>query len=215
MSSEDLLESFLLFLSPLERDNIKMALQGDILSGEDQEIFEEILDREGCHSIPKGENIRPAICHLAHKVIIQKSMYALEGMKKVVRDTLHSAFPDVRSIRKMYDSLKPTAKKVCDLLLANPQTKEEAQSLRFLQQYIRAQNQEGLGALLRFMTASPVIAITEINVEFTKTTGLARRPVAHTCGPMLELPSTYTSYREFRSEWQSVLASGYLAMDIA
>ena len=215
VSTEDLLETFLLFLSPLERATVKQALQGDVLSDDEQDIFEDILDREGCHSIPKGENVRPTIYQLAHKVIIQKSMYALEGMRKVVRDALHSAFPDVNSIKIMYGSLKPTPKKVCDLLAANPQTREEAQSLRFLQQYIRAQNEEGLGTLLRFLTASPVMTATQISVQFTNTTGLARRPVAHTCGPMLELPTSYTSYRDFRSEWQAVLSSGYLAMDIA
>ena len=40
-------------------------------------------------------------------------------------------------------------------------------------------------------------------------------PNVHTCGPVLELPATYTSYREFRFEWGNLIPSGYdLKMDI-
>lgn len=41
---------------------------------------------------------------------------------------------------------------------------------------------------------------------FTAVDGLGRRPVAHTCGPVLELPWTYASYPELRAEFDSVLA---------
>ena len=213
VSTEDLCESFLLFLSDTDREVVKSALAGH-LSDDDSEVFEDLLDREGCHAIPKMEQVRPVVMQMAHKCIVQNSNYALEAMRRVVQDSLVSAFPNVDSITSMYSNLKPTSKKICDLLAADPQTKEQSQALRFLMQFIRAQDNEGLGKVLRYLTASSIISVPRILVEFKDLSGLARRPVAHTCGPVLDLPSTYTSYREFRSEWQSILSSGYLRMDI-
>ncbi|KAJ4931163.1 hypothetical protein JOQ06_025461 [Pogonophryne albipinna] len=43
---------------------------------------------------------------------------------------------------------------------------------------------------------------------------LRRRPVAHTCGAVLELPRTYSSYPDFRAELDSVLSGDCFTMDI-
>lgn len=46
-----------------------------------------------------------------------------------------------------------------------------------------------------------------------KMNDFARRPIAHTCGCLLELP-TYPSYVEFSEEMASVLKSDVWVMDI-
>ena len=52
-------------------------------------------------------------------------------------------------------------------------------------------------------------------VQFNKVRkGLGRAPIAHTCGPVLELPSTYCSYNELRGEFTNLLERGYLKIDI-
>lgn len=56
-----------------------------------------------------------------------------------------------------------------------------------------------------FVTGSDVISVDKIGIMFTVVDGLARRPVAHTCGPVLELPVTYGSYPELRTEFDSIL----------
>ena len=53
-----------------------------------------------------------------------------------------------------------------------------------------------------------------IHVEFTKLDGYARRPIAHICGCVLELPSTYDTYAEFRTEFTNILAAGRWQNDI-
>ena len=45
-----------------------------------------------------------------------------------------------------------------------------------------------------------------ITVTFNNLSGIARRPIAHTCDCCLELPSAYTSYLEFEHEFNAVLA---------
>lgn len=67
---------------------------------------------------------------------------------------------------------------------------------------------------MRFLTGSNVICVKEIQVTFTSLEGLPRQPVAHTCGPTVELPSTYNSYPELRAEMEAILSSN-MSMDIA
>ena len=65
-----------------------------------------------------------------------------------------------------------------------------------------------------FITGADAICVSYINVEFTKLEGLGRRPIAHTRGCVLELPSTYDSYAEFRAEFTNVFAKEKWQNDI-
>lgn len=65
-----------------------------------------------------------------------------------------------------------------------------------------------------FVTGVDVLCVPIIHVQFTVLDGIARRPIAHTCGSVLELPSTYDEYAEFRPEFSNVLAKGKWQNDI-
>ena len=52
-------------------------------------------------------------------------------------------------------------------------------------------------AFLRFVTGSSVCGSEAIAIQFNVLSRLGRRPIAHTCSNLLELPSAYTSYHEF------------------
>ena len=52
-----------------------------------------------------------------------------------------------------------------------------------------------------FTTGSDLMVCDSLKLNFVKVDGLARRPVAHTCGPGLELPTTYQSFPELREEF--------------
>ncbi len=81
---------------------------------------------------------------------------------------------------------------------------------------LRGCNNEQISYFLRFLTAADVICVQQINVEFVKRHGKGRRPSAHTCGPVLELPSTYVNYPDFRAEWESILSDkDCMLMDMA
>ena len=60
-----------------------------------------------------------------------------------------------------------------------------------------------------------MMCIKELRVSFVNLDGLAQRPVAHTCGCVLELPVTYESFPQFREEMNDVLNSWYWGIDIA
>ena len=44
----------------------------------------------------------------------------------------------------------------------------------------------------------------KIEVTFSNLKGAQRRVIAHTCGPMIEVPATYESYCEFKEEFLNI-----------
>ena len=54
----------------------------------------------------------------------------------------------------------------------------------------------------RLTTGSSVLTVPSLTVQFNRLSGLARRPIAHTCSCVLVC---YTNYSDFHSEWMSIL----------
>ena len=161
--------------------------------GDDEEELLDLMYRMGVRTVPTKENLRAVLVQVAHKQIIQHPKYALDNMSEVAGSTLRNFFPSVQDMKTKYEDLKPTTRKVLKMITASPATSADNQSLQFFHQYIRGLDEIGLRKLMRFLTGSDVICVKEIEVTFTSLEGLARRPVARTCGPTLELPSTYNS----------------------
>ena len=61
---------------------------------------------------------------------------------------------------------------------------------------------------MKYCTGSDVILVGKIAVEFVASSTIARRSIVHTCAPVMELPSSYTSYCDFREEMQNILNAG-------
>ena len=66
-----------------------------------------------------------------------------------------------------------------------------------------------LEKFLRFTTGMDILVGKNIEVTFIKCEGLGARPIAHTCRPVLEIPSTYSNYVEFREDYE-YSQSGYM-----
>ena len=77
----------------------------------------------------------------------------------------------------------------------------------FLLTFIGSIKQNELRQFLRFVTGSSELLAKQILVSFNSLTGLARRPISHTCDCQIELPVSYATYPEFESEFMKVLAS--------
>lgn len=58
---------------------------------------------------------------------------------------------------------------------------------------------------MRFLTGSDVLTENSIGISFTNLDGFERRPVARTCWPLLELPSSYESYPALAEEFTSIM----------
>lgn len=95
--------------------------------------------------------------------------------------------------------------------MLNPQ---EQEALHYLIRYVRNTDQRKLEMFLRFCTGSTVLCTDRIEITFNTLSGLSRRPVAHACGAVPEIPCTYTSYPEFRKELDNILSGDCFTMDI-
>lgn len=216
---ELLMESFLGYVSKDERDLIKIALKDDEELTEDQEgEWIDFLERFGCRRIPLKEERRKVLLELAHKELVQISQFIIDSWRKPFKaDYLVtcSAFSSPKSLEELYANARPTVKRVLNLISAKPSTSSQRDVLSFLKRYIRGLDDEKLAMFLRYCTGSTMVCIESIRISFTDLDGAARRPIAHTCGLVLELPTTYASFPEFRQEMNSIFSSQYWNIDIA
>jgi hypothetical protein len=116
-------------------------------------------------------------------------------------------FQSVKDVQHMYDAKRPTTKKVLKLIQSEPASDKERLCLDHLKKYIRSLQGNFLPLFLQFVTGSDVICFPHIEVTFSVLDGKTRRPVAHTCGPLLEIPSTYQSYNELSEEFSELLSN--------
>lgn len=116
---------------------------------------------------------------------------------------------DKENVLSLYESKKATGKRVSQLFETTKVvlSQREQATLNHLQPYGKNSDQSKAEKFLRFCTGASVICVDKIMVCFNADTGLNRRPVAHTLGATLELPCTYSSYLEFRSEFDNILSS--------
>lgn len=202
VTPEMLMDSFLKYLAVDEQEVIQTALGGHVENNED---LEEIFTRLGSNTLPDPSNLRAQILQLAHIKLIQEPKYAIDNMSSSAKLPLLQLFPNVATINKMFDKLKPTSRKLISLLRCQPATKQEEQTLAYLKQFVRGLSPNDLAKFLRFLTGSDCVCVEYIDVIFTNIKGIQRCLVAHTCGPSVEVPTTYSSYPDFRAEVQNML----------
>lgn len=215
LNDELLIESFLSYISKDERDLINVVLKIDELSEEQQEEWIDFLDRFGCRRIPKDDERVTVILELAHKEMIQVAKYIICSWKEPCKELVSCAgFTSGLELMEFYSNKKPTVKKVLGLIEAAPSTNPERDVLSYLKRYVRGLDDGKLVKFLRFCTGATMICVNRIEVTFTNLDGIARRPVAHTCGAVLELPTTYQSFPQFREELNNIFTGEYWDIDI-
>ncbi|KAK0135211.1 hypothetical protein N1851_028966 [Merluccius polli] len=202
-----LIMSFLNYLPPVERAAVERALEGKMEEDDEDDLL-DLFSQMGSHSLPPKDNMRAAIETMAHKAILQEA--------KFVRDCFSTVMMAIKKVSALYESKKPTGKRVVQLLETTKAvlSQREQTVLSYLQRYVKNSDQTKVEKLLRFCTGSSVICVDKVMVSFNVETGLNRRPIGHTCGATLEVPCTYSSFPDFRTEFDNVLLSNNFEMDI-
>ena len=174
----------------------------------DDDEFIDILDRFNCRSRVCQLNVYGVILEIAKQELVQKP-YLMVSTWSNILTTLkkYPEFSSVSSVIAYYNTVKPTTKRVLKMLQCDPLNDAERDCLKYLQNYIRGLDQNFLAKFLHFCTGSNIIIINYIKIDFVKMDGLARRPIAHTCAPMLELASSYRNFCELREEFQNILST--------
>lgn len=214
---ELLLKSFLAYLSKDERDLVQAALNEEDMDEIQNKEFLDFLETFGARRVPGKEGRRDIILEIAHKELIQRAQFVIDNWKKPLRLGLGNIpwFSSIESVNMLYESSTPTARRVLNLITAEPNTNAQRDVVSYLKRYIRGMDDEKLAKFLRFCTGASMICVDGIRVSFSDLTGAARRPVAHTCGCVLELPVSYESFPQFREEMNNLFSSQYWDIDIA
>lgn len=209
-----LMSSFYNYLSDSERLTVEKAVQGTLEESEKDDLF-DLFSRMGSHNLPTQQNTKAAIETMAHKAILQEPKYVIDCFSHSLTD-VELNLPHTANILLLYESKKATNKKVIELLQTETVllSQKEQTTFNHLLRYIRNAEQCKLENFLRFCTGSSVLCTNQIKVTFNAEFGFGQRPVAHTCGATIEIPYTYSSYPEFRTEFDNVLSSNFFAMDI-
>ncbi len=220
-----LVQSFLDFVSDVDRDvltnavaiaNVSSAFQPDM-----QEQLLSVLSAYGCRQIPSPSNLSKIIADIAQFVFLVNPMSALSMIYSGIPPQ-HQSYWSVKSLPEyqsywsvkspsdlyhLYQSLTATPSKVISLL-NEPYCTNQAQKTvyGYLRQYIGSMTLDQVRLFLRFVNGSSVCTVEKLEVQFNMLSGLARRPIAHTCSNILELSATYQSYSEFMKEFQQVVS---------
>ena len=208
LPSSILRDAFLDYISSTERLLFKEALQCVVFTPKLQEKLLNTLTRFGCRHLPTPSNLLKCLHQIAQYEFCCKPAAAIALIHSGIPAT-HSQFWNTTSadgICALYKSLTVSASKILSVLVfrefRNP---AEERVSGYLVDMIGNMTDTKLQDFLQFMTGSSVLITNKVNIEFNGLSGLARRPIAHTCDEMLELPVDYDNYHHFHSEWMAIL----------
>lgn len=204
---EDLLQSFRDFITHEDREVLNMCLSEEFDPNDEDAL--KFLSSFKCFRVPTKETIHKIVQGLSHQELIQKPRYTLNCWSPIVAHLKSDpSFKSKEGIKESYDAKQPTPKKVIKLFKAEPSSEQEHHSFDHLKRFVKSLEGKSLQRFLHFCTGSDVITCQSIEVQFSRDDGFARRPVVHTCGPMLQLPCTYESYPELAKEFTKVMKEG-------
>ena len=191
-------------MSQDESKVLEKALGNDF-DPKDEDLL-DLLSNFNCYKSPAKTNIFNIVHELAHQELVPKPRYIVDCLAPIInRMRVYTPFQTMEDLQKLYNEKKPTAKRVINLLSANPTPGAEQNSLEHFKRFVKSLNGNDLGGLLQFLTGSNIILCETVPVTFTTLEGKSRRPIVHTCGPSLELPSTYQCYNELAEEFTAIL----------
>ena len=164
----------------------------------------------GCTEVPSPSNIKQLVLRVARHLFLGKPLGALYALNSGVPIPYHSFMEQlsIDTLFCLYKVLNATTSAVLGLFEDPPDMNPaEDRVYGFLLLFIGNMKQNELRLFLRFVTGSSVLLAKKIKVSLNNLTGLARRPISHTCDCMIELPVSYATYPEFELEFTKVLTS--------
>ena len=205
-----IIDSFSDYVSDIERLKLQEVLATSLpfspsLISED---LLSILSRFGCRQIPTHVNLPKRIEDVARYEFCVKPAAALALIHAGIPHT-HAPFWKNKSasdVHSLFYAMTVTPSKVLSLLeLPSASNENESRVFGYLTTMVGNMKVTELTHFLRFVTGASACIVPKITVEFNGLKGFARRPIAHTCDSVLELPTSYVNYDDFFSEFQLIL----------
>ena len=203
INDDFLLKSFRDFVAAEDKQVLDNCLMDSFEADDD---FIDFLSSFKCFKVATVDNIHSIITELAQQELVQKPRYVVDCWAP----TLHllrsdPGFQTLDGLQQLYESKQPTAKKIIKLFRADPVNDAQRQSFDHLKRFVKSLEGNSLSTFMRFLTGSDVLTENFIQISSTNLDGFERRPVARTCGPLLELPCTYESYPALAEEFTSIM----------
>ncbi len=214
ISEQIILESFVDYIAVHEGSLLRTAIAeaeaGRELSGDLTVQLITLFSRFDHMEVPTAKSIRRSVLIVAEHLFMRKSLGIMHTMHSGV-PKIHKLFWGKLSVSKLFELFKAMNATASSMLkiLEEPEfcNKAEQRVFNFFATFIGSCHNNDLRSLLRFITGSSVILNNEISVSFNSLSGLARRPISHTCSCLIELSTSYMSYPEFEKEMLTVLSS--------
>lgn len=212
-TESDLIDSFLKYVSAMDRSVIESALK-DFETVDKDEIY-DALEQYDVKKAINAENTERIVREVAHKELVQKPMFIADCFYKVLNATILVQ----EDMSVLYSTLEPTPKKVLNSIKFPEQMSSEEKTLsQYLKKLVREMDDpQNLQLFLRFCTGSDIMTKSDIQIRFTSSnvSSNVRCPSSHTCGCVLEIPRSYSQdpYVLFKSDFLSLLRNRYWQMD--
>lgn len=207
LSTEIFMQSFSDYLSTVDYKTISDALTMTEFSSAVKSSIINIISRFGCTEIPTPKNLRLIMSNLAEHHFTAQPFAAICKMSSAIPDT-HRPFWQSIGVEQLYSLIKSSIASPLKVLeiLSEPSFENcnEERVFLYLQQYIGQMSCSEVNRFLRFVTGYSVLTGEHISVTFNTLSGIARQPIAHTCGYVLEL---YVSYLDFVGEFSTILGN--------
>ena len=214
-----LIESFKNYLCRDEQEVVENLVKCGIENQaiEPDEDTMNFLDNFKCNTLPNSGNVESIVAELARQELLQKPHLMISAWRKAFQSTLSIiGIENPIELAKLYEQRLPTAKKLLSIIISEPKNAAERDADAHFKRYVKGLEQEDLKKLLTFITGSDQITVNTIRISFVNhyNSEFSRVPVAHTCAPLLELPSTYRSFCELRQEFSAIIRQSSWEMDI-
>ena len=203
-------KSYFRFLPVGDKEVLADALKGN--NEIDDDVYDTLSSLDSYRAPATANELKSLIVELARRDILMRPSYMREAFEDVLAG--QKVVANVRKLSAIYRSGVPTGKKILKLLSADPENDREAEVYKYLTEFIRTLKKEDIPLFMRYVTGADMMCVGKISVIFTRVSTGERKIVAHTCGPVLDVPSTYESYPQFREEFLNLLKCGYWSMDI-
>ena len=165
LTRSDLLASFRLYVTGEDRDIFDLCLNGEF-DPKSNEVL-DFLSLWKCHKLPTKENIETILFELAHQELVQKPRYIANCWAPILSILqINPLFQTRERLASLYESKRPTAKKIINMLKAESPNDHQKQALDHLKRYIRFLEGKALERFLHFVTASDVITCNHWMVSF-------------------------------------------------
>jgi len=190
---EDLMKSFLNFVTSSEAEYIKNFIDGREIK---EQALVDVLYSYNIYQKPTKDNVIDLVLRASHTALIKRPYLQFIQISNGMGSFWKRI--DASMIDSLYSLCTPTADSLIKQLLVDETCPQDATITTYLHRYIRSCSKNDLQLLVRFITGSTtLLPNATIKVEFVDQSPKYLHPLSQTCFKILILPRQFRSFTQF------------------